>query len=199
MTDSVNITRGWGLLEVFLAKQRANKANSFIPKTFREGKILDIGCGSFPYFLATTNFKEKYGIDPVINLKVVGEKGIRLNKIAAGAKRLPFEDSFFDVVTMLAVFEHIDHDDLTPVIKEINRILRKGGILIITTPAPWADKLLHQMARVGLISSEEIHEHKHNHRREKIEDIIESAGFKKNKIRSGFFELRMNMWFVAQK
>jgi ubiquinone/menaquinone biosynthesis C-methylase UbiE len=199
MSKSVNITRGWGLLEGFLARQRAAKANSVIPKTFREGRILDIGCGSYPYFLETTNFKDKYGLDPVINPEMIGIKGIKLSKSTIGTKKLSFTDSFFDVITMLAVFEHIEHDNLIPVIKEIHRVLKKNGILVITTPAPWADKLLHQMAKVSLISSEEIHEHKHNHPRLKIENILSQGGFTKNKIQSGFFEFHMNMWFTAKK
>jgi ubiquinone/menaquinone biosynthesis C-methylase UbiE len=193
------MTRGSGLLEGFLAKKRASIANGFIPKAFREGRILDIGCGSFPYFLTTTNFKEKYGLDPVVNLDTVKETQIKLTKGGIGIESLPFADNYFDVVTMLAVFEHIDHNNLISVVKEIQRILKKDGIVIITTPAPWSDKLLHLMARVGLISPEEIHEHKHNHPRAKIEDIIESGGFNKADINSGFFELHMNMWFVAKK
>jgi len=55
------------------------------------------------------------------------------------------------------------------------------------------------MAKFKLISSEEIHEHKHNHQRKKIEDFLENAGFKKKNIKSGFFELGFNMWFKATK
>jgi SAM-dependent methyltransferase len=199
MKDSVNMTRGSGLLEGFLAKKRAKLANGFIPKASREGKILDIGCGSFPYFLRTTDFKDKYGLDPVINISILKDTDIKLKKGGIGSEGLPFADNYFDVVTLLAVFEHINHNDLIPVIKEIQRILKKGGIVIITTPAPWSDKLLHVMARVGLISAEEIHEHKHNLSRGKIKNIIGSGGFNKLNIRSGFFELFMNMWFVAKK
>jgi ubiquinone/menaquinone biosynthesis C-methylase UbiE len=196
---NMNVTRGYGLLEAFLAKKRAKLANKFITEGYRSGRILDIGCGTYPYFLETTKFKEKYGIDPVLNLKAVGEKSLKLSKVAIGNKKLPFEDNFFNVVTMLAVFEHIENNDLEPILKEAYRILKKNGIFIITTPASWSDKLLHFMARTGLISAEEIHEHKHNHRRERIEDIIASGGFNKNNIRSGFFELGMNMWFTAKK
>jgi CTP synthase (UTP-ammonia lyase) len=69
----------------------------------------------------------------------------------------------------------------------------------MTTPASWSDKLLHFMAKFGLISAEEIHEHKHNHAKEKIESILVEAGFEKRKISSGFFEIHMNMWFTASK
>ena len=194
-----NYTRGSGLLESFLAKQRAKKVGGLIEGLSRRERLLDIGCGSFPYFLTITDFKEKYGIDPSVNKDLTLDKSINLLTVDVGGKNLPFKDNFFDAVTMLAVFEHIDNEKLQNVIADIKRVLNNDGILIITTPAPWADKLLHFMAKFGLISSEEIHEHKHNHPRAKIEDIINKAGFKKSNIESGFFEFHMNMWFVAKK
>ena len=47
--------------------------------------------------------------------------------------------------------------------------------LLLLLRLPWADKLLHFMAKFGLISSEEIHEHKHNHPMKKIEDIFSKS------------------------
>ena len=195
----MKVTRGSGLFEGLLAKKRANLANNLIGKDQRKGRILDAGCGSYPYFLITTKFKEKYGIDPSVNLSLVKDLNVMLKKNKISKKAVPFKDNYFDIVTMLAVFEHIDHNELIPVLKEIKRVLKKEGKLIITTPAPWSDKLLHKMAIVGLISSEEIHEHKHNHSKVKIEDILSSAGFEDKKIKSGYFELGMNMWFTAKK
>lgn len=191
-----NVTRGFGLFEDFLAKKRTSRANNLLNNVSRS-RILDIGCGSYPYFLLNVDFKEKYGVDP--SLTTLNIKDLKLEKIDVTKKPLPFGDSYFDSVTMLAVFEHIDHNNLNFVLKEVRRVLKKDGIFIITTPAPWADKLLHFMARFGLISAEEIHEHKHNHSKEKIEDILIEAGFDKRKIKSGFFEIYMNMWFTASK
>lgn len=191
-------TRGSGILEGFLAKKRAQKANNLINQSLRKGKILDIGCGSYPYFLVSTNFNEKYGIDPSINENLVSKEKIHLSKSRFDNK-LNFSDNYFNVVTMLAVFEHLDAHKLEIILKEIKRVLVSGGQLVITTPAPWSDKLLHFMARTGLISKEEIHEHKHNLSNLVIIDIIEKSGFKRENIKSGYFELGFNMWFVAKK
>lgn len=196
---NIHYTRGTGVFEVFLARRRAGKANNLISKELRTGKILDIGCGSYPFFLVSTKFKEKYGIDPSVNVSSVKNKNIYLNRQDVSKEKLPFKDNYFDAITMLAVFEHIEQDKLNFVLGEIRRVLKKNGVFIITTPASWADKLLHFMARFGLISSEEIHEHKHNHPKGKIEGILLSSGFEKRKIKSGFFELYLNMWFQAKK
>ena len=190
-------TRGSGFLEGFLAKKRAEKANSLIPIAYRGGRILDVGCGSYPYFLINTEFNEKYGLDPSLSkLKI---KNLKLKKTDVTEQHLPLSNNFFDAVTMLAVFEHIDNDKLEFVLKEIRRVLKNGGVLIITTPSPWSDKLLHRMAVVGLISSEEIHEHKTHHSKARIKDIIVKAGFRRKNLQSGYFEFGFNMWFKVVK
>jgi SAM-dependent methyltransferase len=188
-------TRGKGLLEEFLAKKRAEKASSLIPETCRKGKILDIGCGSYPYFLSVINFKDKYGIDPA--LKYNGNNKLTLLKQDVAQNKLPYGDNYFDILTMLAVFEHIEYQKLNFVLSEIKRVLKNKGKVIITTPAPWADKILHIMGNVNLISSVEIHDHKHHYSKTAIVEIIKKAGFKN--VKCGYFEAFMNMWFVAEK
>ena len=187
-----NVTRGDGLLEGFLAKKRAKMANNHLKNTGK-GRILDIGCGSFPYFLTTTGFKEKYGVDP--SLKNIKLKNIKLKKLDVTKQKLPFKDNFFDAVTMLAVFEHLDHEKVEFVLKEARRVLKKDGILVMTTPAPWSDKILKTMARTALVSKEEIHEHKHNLTPLVIKQHLKKAGFKN--LSGGFFEFYLNMWFTA--
>jgi SAM-dependent methyltransferase len=49
---------------------------------------------------------------------------------------LPFENCIFDLVTSISVFEHIAPEkggDL-PAIREVTRVLRPGGVLILTVP-----------------------------------------------------------------
>ncbi len=193
---TTNFTRGAGLLEKLLSEKRAQKANEFISNSSRMGSILDIGCGFYPHFLVSTKFKNKFGIDPAVNVQI---KGIKLQKIDIAKEKLPFKNNSFEVVTMLAVFEHIEKDRLIFALKEINRVLKPKGKLIITTPSPWSDKLLHHMARFGLISSEEIHDHKSHYNQSKILDIIESSNFNRGKIKRGYFEAYLNMWFVVEK
>ena len=157
-TQPKHTTRGHGLLEPLLARLRARKANSLIPSHLRKGRILDIGCGSYPYFLSHTYFSEKFAVDQLEKPESISNidwHTLDLNNDPV----LPFEDGYFDLVTMLAVTEHLSPNSLVLLFQQIHRVLRPGGRLILTTPAAWSDGLLRFMARVGLVSADEIDEH----------------------------------------
>lgn len=194
-----NITRGYGLLEIFLAKKRARMADKLIPQNLRSGRILDIGCGTIPFFLINTKFKGKYGIDP--SVKAFGPKEDIILKrfdIERNAK-FPFKDNFFDVVTMLAVFEHIEPDKLVGILREIRRVLKPSGRFILTTPCPWTDRLLRFIAKLRLVSSKEMEEHKGAYNQVSIASYLDKAGFEKKKVNLGYFEIFLNNWVYADK
>lgn len=194
----MGVTRGTGLLEGFLARQRAKAANRLIPPALRGGRILDMGCGSFPLFLSGTDFSEKYGIESAPSAPSL--KGIKIIDHDLGsAAPLPFADEFFDAVTMLAVFEHIEKERLPGLLREVRRILKRGGLFVLTTPAPWTDKLLRAMAALGLVSREEIEEHKDAYGHSEIRSILDEAGFEGERLRLGYFEAFLNVWAAAEK
>lgn len=198
-THGQNVTPGYGILEKILSKKRAKIANSLIPKESRGGRILDIGCGTIPVFLLNTEFREKYGIDPSVRISDE-QKNVHLQKydIEEGGE-LPFEDNFFDAVTMLAVFEHIEQSMLPSMMREIKRVLKPGGAFIMTTPCPWADKLLRIMARIKLVSQEGMDEHKGAYSHDDLRSYLQKGGFLEEKMRFGYFELFLNSWATARK
>jgi SAM-dependent methyltransferase len=197
--DKKNFTRGKGLLEPLLARWRARKANQLIPTSLRAGRILDIGCGSFPYFLSHTSFKEKYAIDQ-IDLTTIGGSEIQLFTIDLEAEAsLPFEEEHFEVVTMLAVVEHMDPNAMVSLFQEIHRVLKPGGVLIITTPSAWSAPLLNFMARISLVSKEEIDEHVYVYTLPLLGWYFGRSHFDMEKIRFGYFEFFLNMWAIAEK
>lgn len=111
---------------------------------------------------------------------------------------LPFINNYFDVVTMLAVIEHIKPDKLMPIFKEVKRVLKKDGIFIITTPSGWTDKILRFLSRIYFVSRQEIKEHKNAYNHKKIFAILEKAGYKKEDTEGGYFEVGMNIWIKAK-
>jgi SAM-dependent methyltransferase len=191
-------TRGKGLLEPLLARLRANRANLLIPDNLRNGRILDIGCGSYPYFLSHTSFQEKFAIDRSNNGKDFSSINwhiLDLNTVPV----LPFTDGYFNLVTMLAVIEHLDPPKLVSLFCEAYRVLRPGGMVIITTPAAWSDRLLHWMAWINLVSTEEIEEHAFSYTLPLIGWYFGKAGFSMNKLNFGYFEFMLNLWATAMR
>lgn len=196
--NDTRATRGSGALENFLAAQRVKAANALIPEGHRSGKVLDIGCGTHPFFLLNTEFLEKYGLDKVHQGKEAHyEIEIKGFDIEGGA--IPFPDGFFDVVTMLAVIEHIEPERCAALLKDIRRVLKPGGCCIITTPAFWTDGLLWFLSRIRLLSPEEIDEHKGSFSRQRLHALILEAGYPAEGIRTGYFEAFMNIWVRAMK
>lgn len=199
---TIHVTRGHGRLEPFLARQRTRQAHKLLGANHHEGRVLDIGCGSYPFFLVSTNFAEKYGLDRVAvsvtdDVRAKNVKVIEYD-LTAG-RELPFDAGFFDVVTMLAVFEHLDRPILEHLLTEVHRILRDGGLYVMTTPAKWTEGLLTLLARLGMVSHEELDEHKATYRRPEIESILVKNGFAPGQVRVGFFEAGMNIWATAVK
>lgn len=196
-----SMTRGKGLLEPFLANLRAQKANKLIPSSLRNGRILDIGCGSYPYFLAHTSFKEKFAIDQ-IPLPQNTASQLQIESFTLDLEiepHLPFENNFFEAVTLLAVVEHLDPSLMAKLFKEIYRLLKPSGMVILTTPAAWSDGLLKFMAHINLVSAEEIHEHAYAYTLPLIGWYFGQAGFEMTKTKFGYFELMFNMWATAKK
>ena len=197
-----NVTRGHGLLEEFLAKKRGRVADGLIPLDYRNGRILDIGCGSFPVFLVNINFAEKYGLDKISgNYKnALQDHGISfLEYDIEYQNNLPYQDNFFNAITILAVFEHIEPKKTLAILNEIYRILKPGGICVLTTPSVWAVLPLKIMAKCGLVSSTELAEHKYAYKPSELIAIFEKTPFAKENLQLGYFELGMNIWITAKK
>lgn len=104
-------------------------------KKYAQGRLLDVGCGDKPYealFLDTVS--EYIGVDLPISRSA--NKNIKRANIYNDInKGLPFRDASFDTVLCTEVLEHIPEPD--SLIAESNRVLRKEGYLILTTPQVW--------------------------------------------------------------
>jgi SAM-dependent methyltransferase len=193
-------TRGKGLLEPWLAQMRAQRANSLIPSELRSGRILDIGCGSYPYFLSHTVFEQKFAVDQLPPSDPGKRLNIQWHTLDLNKHpNLPFESDFFNVVTLLAVVEHLNPASMAELFREIYRVLQPGGVAIMTTPAAWSDGLLKFMARLNLVSAEEIHEHAFAYTLPLLGWYCGRAGFEMTKVDFGYFEFMLNMWAVAKK
>lgn len=130
-----------------IAKRKA--VLSFIYKYSppKQMRILDMGCGTGKNLETLNKIGSAYGIDSSLQaIKFCKRRGLtNLSIEKADKTKLP--EGSFDLITALDVLEHTD-DSKT--LKEIRRILRRNGLVIITVPAlpllwsKWDDVLHHK-------------------------------------------------------
>ena len=94
-------------------------------------RCLDYGCYDGAFMKKVEEYKnvDFVGVDK--NSRIVLENPHGLDLIHIG-DNLPFESQSYDCVTMLDVLEHIY--DQASVLKEVNRVLKHNGTLIVTVP-----------------------------------------------------------------
>lgn len=103
-------------------------------------KLLDIGTGSgkLLQMIATAKSTTCYGIDTSESMliearKKLGNTNIILQKTEPN-KPYPFEDSSFDYITICNVLFNLNDVINDNILKEAQRILKKGGKVIVLTP-----------------------------------------------------------------
>ncbi len=98
---------------------------------FSDGKILDIGCSTGNFLVQC---KDGVGIDcDKEQLKIAKQRGLKVFYHDCN-KKLPFHNNSFDGVNCRHVIEHLEHKNILPFMKEIKRILKPNGKLILMTP-----------------------------------------------------------------
>lgn len=99
------------------------------------GDVLDIGCGDKPYRSAFVNARSYVGIDrpsKADDIRLNATDRQRALDVGGCAESLPFSNASFDAVVSTQLIEHLAQPDLF--FKESSRVLRQGGLLIITFP-----------------------------------------------------------------
>jgi len=126
-----------GYIANYCDKKRLEK---IIPHISKQMKILDLGCGS-GWLTKNLNALQYncLGVDTNVETNKIFHKGT--------ADDIPFPDKFFDCLIMIEVIEHIEPSCY----KEINRVLKDDGIIILSTILPKSDKFIHFLSKIGLV------------------------------------------------
>jgi SAM-dependent methyltransferase len=119
--------------------------------TSRRERYLDVGCGNgFITGLVAPDFREVVGID-VEETRLdefrayVGDKSNFRVKLMS-ADRMEFPSAWFSAITCFEVLEHVP--DLNGTVREIIRVCKPGGIIVISVPQVWFPFENHG-ARIG--------------------------------------------------
>ncbi|HEX8599142.1 MAG TPA: class I SAM-dependent methyltransferase [Chloroflexia bacterium] len=142
--------------------------DKYLPKPAggRPRRILDMGCGTGTMLNYLSRYGRAEGIDADEEaVRFCHERGITQVR-QVSALPLPFEDDTFDLVTALDVIEHIE-DDLGT-LRELYRVLRPGGTLLMSVPAY---KFLWG-------AQDEISNHKRRYVAPQVRERLRATGFK---------------------
>lgn len=158
-------------------------------------KILDIGCGYKGTLLSllSSNISEGVGVDISVskkkinnNIKLIPQKNAKLPK------------NYFDLVTCLAVVEHLENPKF--LLTTAYKSLKKNGRLLITTPSQIAKPILEFLAfKLGIVSKQEIIDHKKYYSKEELENLLASCGFRRKNIQIKYFSFGVNTFAITKK
>ena len=190
----MKVTNEWNKLDNIIASIRYNKVKKYIPLN---GTIVDIGCGQKGDFLMRSKKKihKGYGIDLRIDNKIIDNIEF-INNI--DMKKFPIRKESIDVVFLNAVLEHL-HDPRI-ILKKCLKLLKPGGLMVLTTPSPCSKPLLEFMAfKLHIINEIEIKDHVHYYSKKDIKKLTKKLSNKASLIKYRKFELGLNSIIVIKK
>ena len=95
--------------------------------------ILDAGCGTGGILAELGELGIVTALDPVHEAAgFCAGRGVE-RLVQGSVVQLPFPDGTFDLVTSLDVIEHVEDDGAA--LEEMRRVLKPGGLLLLTVPA----------------------------------------------------------------
>jgi len=107
-----------------------NKVTSIIEVGVGEGQILEICLNFFP----DASFHAVDIAEGILNVAIenLSDYSNQINFELQDIQSLPYKDNSYDLVTCCEVLEHVDDPELG--IKELYRILKKGGYGVLSVP-----------------------------------------------------------------
>lgn len=135
---------------------------------WRQRKILDVGCGTGAILQRLGNPEKNVGIDlaeeAVSFCRRRGLTNVQQGDVCA----LPFEDASFDALICSSVLYHQWVRDIAGAVREMHRVLRPGGLLLLNVPA---FRFLHSAHDVAVMTA-------HRFRRPEIRKLLVDQNFR---------------------
>jgi 2-polyprenyl-3-methyl-5-hydroxy-6-metoxy-1,4-benzoquinol methylase len=172
-------------LDRLIQRLRIRKALPHIPSG---GRLLDIGCADGTLIRAAAGrVRDAVGIDPDA-------------PTGSGLIRGSFPQDLhdvgpYDVIALLAVFEHVHDEERPAFVAACRALLRPGGRVVLTVPAPLVDRIVDTLRRLRLLHGMDIEAH-HGYQPEQTPGYFAAAGMRL--VTHETFELGLNHLFVFE-
>jgi SAM-dependent methyltransferase len=157
-------------------------------------RVIDIGAhqGELFYYLGS-KLEVGFGIDPLVKSRVdVGKFSI----VPGYFPTVCPSETEWDVITMLAVLEHVPRSGHIELVDGCFDLLKRGGLIIITVPSPLVDRILDVLKSLRLIDGMSLEEH-FGFLPNEVLPMFSGRGFKL--VLHKKFQLGLNHIFVIQK
>ncbi len=158
-------THWWFVGRRHIIRSFVQRAIADLALSERQPRILDVGCGTGANLEMLQEFGLAEGVDvseeALAFCRQRGLGGVR----RGAAEALPYEEERFDLVTALDVIEHLDDD--VGGLREMRRVLRGGGRMILFVPA--------FMFLWGV--QDEVSRHRRRYTLPELEGKVRGAGF----------------------
>ena len=169
--------------------------------SFSQKLIFDLGCsnGTVSYHLKSGGGKWFHADLDFENL-ITSKKLLKKNLIQLAEDRIPFKTNVFDMVVALDFLEHIEDDNL--ILKEINRILKDKGKVIVSTPVKGKFFILNRL-KTSFGLTPEVYGHKREgYSLKELKNLLKMNGFSilksttYAKFFTELFEILLNIMYV---
>ena len=143
---------------------------SEVAKVRQSGRVLDaaVGLGQLATRIEARGFRA-FGIDTALEATLHVRRTSRIPVVLGDLTRLPFRSGVFDGVTSGETLEHLDDDAAAA--REIGRVIRRGGRVVVTVPA----------LRSLWSASDDYYEHRRRYSRRELTDLFRGAGLEVTK------------------
>lgn len=153
----------------FLGMRRISSTllDRHLPAKGAEIRILDAGCGTGGMLKTLGHYGQPCGVDASPQALRLASKRVAASLVQADICRLPFASESFDLVTSLDVIYHRSVSSDDEALREMARVLRPRGLILLRVPAL---KLFHGRHDVAVHT-------RHRYRKRELEKKLKEAGF----------------------
>ncbi|MCY3779645.1 MAG: methyltransferase domain-containing protein [Chloroflexi bacterium] len=154
---------------------------AYLPFLSKADAHLEAGSGLSAIVITLRNLGyDVHGLDYAVNALRASHRHDDSLPLAAGdVHQLPYRDNCFGSYLSFGVLEHFEHGML-PALKEAYRVVKPGGVVVLTIPYP---NLIYKLvqyrrkrARAGPLADDSFYESAYT--RQQLTEIVTEAGFK---------------------